>query len=192
MEPGERGKHQPRSHPREDACDGGQRLFHREQRSRELLYPEMFQRRRDLEGDDKGKVWRKVWQSAGSQILSELTIKEHRSIRTWRRAQQQRTSGCSHSCASFRGFRNDPSDEGGERRAAGAHQRRRGRGAKPGRGGRDAESRRSSPGILLSERAERARGGRAGIKPAELTTPLPVAPFKIRGARAQTRDEATL
>lgn len=153
----------------------------------------MFQRCRNLGRDDKGRVWRKVWQSAGSQILSQLPIKEQRSIRTWLRApqQQQRTSCCSHSCASFRGFRNDPSDEGGERRAGGAHQRRRGRGAEPGRGGRDAESRRSSPGILLSARAERALSGGAGIKRAKLTAQLPARPFKIRGARAQTRDEAT-
>lgn len=32
----------------------------REQGSRELLYPEMFQRCRNLERDDKGRVWRKV------------------------------------------------------------------------------------------------------------------------------------
>lgn len=43
-------------------------LFRRERGSRELLCPEMFQRRRNL---DKGKAWRKVWPT---QTLAELTI----------------------------------------------------------------------------------------------------------------------
>lgn len=115
---------------------------------------------------------------APTQILSELTIKERRGIQTWRRAQQQDTSCCSHSFASFRGFQKDPSVEGGERRVDGAHQRRRGRGAKPGRGGSDAVSRRSSPGILLSLRAERALRRGAGVKRAKLRAPLPGADFQ--------------
>lgn len=73
-----------------------------------------------------------------------------------------------------------PGVEGGERRLDGAHQRRRGRGAKPGRGGSDAESRRSSPGILLSLRAERALSRGAGTKPAKLSAPLPVVDFRIK------------
>lgn len=128
-----------------------------------------------------------------SRILSELSgIKEHRRLRTRLRAQPRDTSCRSHSCASFRGFRNYPGDEGGARRAAGAHQRRRGRGAKPGRGGRDAESRRSSPGILLSARAERALSRRAAIKPAELTALLPGELFKIRRAITRPQGEAIL
>lgn len=118
----------------------------------ELRYPEFFQRCRNLgtrrpeEGAEESLAVREI---TPIQILSGLTIKEHRGIRTW--AQQQHTSCCSHSFASFRDFQKYPS---GERRLGGAHQRRRGQGAKPGRGARDAESRRSSPGILLSPSRE--------------------------------------
>lgn len=36
--------------------------------------------------------------------------------------------------------------------------------------------------MLLSERAERALSGGAGVKPAKTTAQLPAQPFKIRGS----------
>lgn len=160
-----------------------------------LLYPEIFPRCRNLERDDKRRLRRKVWQSARSapiQILSELTIKEHRGIRTWLRAlletgNNNRTLLVAHiHSLHFGTFQKYP---GGERRLEGAHQRRRGQGAKPGRGGRDAVSRRSSPGILLSLRAERALSGGAGVKLTKLRAPLPGVDFRIKRALKPKKKE---
>lgn len=150
-----------------------ERLFRLEHKS-ELLYPEIFQRRRNLERDGKRRVRRKVWQSARPRRFRssqnwQLNSTEASGLgyeRCWR--QQQDTSCCSHSFASFRDFQKYPSVEGGERREEGAHQRRRGQGAKPGRGGRDAVSRRSSPGILLPLRAERSLSRAAASSPPSL------------------------
>lgn len=162
----------------------------------ELLYPEIFQRCSNLERDDKRRVRRKVWQSARSHRFKSSRNRQFESTevsglgyeRCWRQAQQQDTSCCSHSFASFWDFQKYPSVEGGKRRV-GAHQRRGGQVAKPGRGERDTVSRRSSPGILLSLRAERALSSGAGIEYTEFSAPLPHVDFKIKRAFRQTQEE---
>lgn len=51
-------------------------------------------------------------------------------------------------------------------------------------------SRRSSPGILLPLRAERALSGGAAVKSTKPTAPLPDRDFRIKRAFKQTQEEA--